>query len=127
WPSSSAAPRPPGRCPDAGPYTAAHERPRTQPPAAAGRAWHRAHRPSPGAALPAGARAADGAPLAPAAHHRQQPACQRRRRATVTTTQIAEYSATEAALATLREKYATAVFDVSTSRGMKDAREARRE
>lgn len=45
----------------------------------------------------------------------------------MTTNQIAEYSATEAALAALREKYATAVFDVSTSKGMKEAREARGE
>lgn len=41
--------------------------------------------------------------------------------------QIAEYSRTEAALAELREKYGTVVFDVSTTKGLTLAREARAE
>lgn len=43
------------------------------------------------------------------------------------TTQIAEYSQTEAALAILREKYATTVYDVTTTKGMQSAREGRAE
>lgn len=42
-------------------------------------------------------------------------------------TQIAEYSATESALAELRTKYAAAVFDTSTTAGMTAAKEARAE
>lgn len=45
----------------------------------------------------------------------------------MTTTQIVEYSQTEAALAELRDKYAVAVFDVSSTRGMTEARSARAE
>lgn len=44
-----------------------------------------------------------------------------------TGTQIAEYSQTEQALAELRNKYAATVFDVRTSKGMREAREARAE
>lgn len=43
------------------------------------------------------------------------------------TTQIAEYSATEAALAGLKEKFGSVVFDVTTKDGMKDAKAARNE
>lgn len=42
-------------------------------------------------------------------------------------TEITEYSQTEQALAELRNKYANAVFDVSTTKGMTLAREARAE
>lgn len=42
-------------------------------------------------------------------------------------TQIKEYSATEAGLAALREKYAGRVFDVTTTAGDKEARAARQE
>lgn len=43
------------------------------------------------------------------------------------TTAIAEYSATDAALADLRTKYGTAVFDVTTTKGMTEAKQARAE
>lgn len=43
------------------------------------------------------------------------------------TTEIAEYSKTEAALAELRDRYNGVVFDVSTTKGMKDACKARAE
>jgi hypothetical protein len=43
------------------------------------------------------------------------------------TTEIAEYSATESGLATLREQYAGRVFDVATTKGMDEAKAARRE
>lgn len=43
------------------------------------------------------------------------------------TTQIAEYTQTEQALAELRMKYADVVFDVATTKGMADAKAARAE
>ncbi len=43
------------------------------------------------------------------------------------TTSIAEYSATDTALAELRQKYAAAVFDVTTGKGMTLAKQARAE
>lgn len=43
------------------------------------------------------------------------------------TTAIAEYSATDSALAELRTKYATVVYDVTTSKGMEQAKKARAE
>ena len=43
------------------------------------------------------------------------------------TTEIQEYSKTEAALTMLREKYAGATFEVDTTDGMKLAKEARGE
>lgn len=43
------------------------------------------------------------------------------------TTSIAEYSATDAALAELRTKYATVVFDVTNGKGMEQAKKARAE
>lgn len=43
------------------------------------------------------------------------------------TTEIAEYSATESGLATLREQFAGRVFDVVTTKGMDEAKAARRE
>jgi len=42
-------------------------------------------------------------------------------------TEIKEYTRTEAALAELRDKYGSSVYDVTTSQGMKDARTARAE
>lgn len=42
-------------------------------------------------------------------------------------TEIAEYTKTEAALADLRQKYKDAVFDVSTTKGMAEAKAARAE
>jgi hypothetical protein len=43
------------------------------------------------------------------------------------TTEIAEYTATEAGLATLRQQFAGRVFDVATTKGMDEAKAARRE
>ena len=43
------------------------------------------------------------------------------------TTEITEYSKTDAALIELRSKYANALFDVTTSKGMQSAKEARAE
>lgn len=43
------------------------------------------------------------------------------------TTEIAEYSPTQAALAELKNKFGAIVFDVKSSKGMKEAREARSE
>lgn len=43
------------------------------------------------------------------------------------TTQITEYSKTDAALAELSSRYSRAVFDVTTTKGMQDAKEARAE
>lgn len=43
------------------------------------------------------------------------------------TTAIAEYSATDGALTELRQKYDTVVFDVATTKGMAQAKEARAE
>jgi len=43
------------------------------------------------------------------------------------TTAIAEYNATEAALADLRQRYKDVVFDVSTTKGMETARKSRAE
>lgn len=43
------------------------------------------------------------------------------------TTSIAEYSATDSALAELRQKYETVVFDVTSGKGMEQAKKARAE